>query len=426
MSQYVDNNELFLNPRVKQYGSHMVMSNVHKPTKTKFVNIDTKFSDEYNIFEVANYNITLPERINNIKTLTVSNIELPMSFYNISSALGNNSFKITNLEVDPAFSFLNPISTGSINSNNQFVDTIVIPDGYYTMEELKNTINSLIQKIKRIPSNSHGEIVLDNADNIIYEADGTTILTLTATNCIFNTDGTIKYNVDGNGNFIVNSIGFYEVTLIDGATKAYVSNGLKNTNDLRFDYYVKGSHGNQCFFYSTSSQMIIDFAVNKEGSFDKYNFKSKLGWVLGFRELNYTITHNYQPTEVDNDPTDGTGPDGQELTYGKFLADLNTPRYVYLALEEFNKGQQNSFISTTSSSLINKNIIGRITLDRTTYGFGSYLPANKANGMLLSDIRNYNGNMDLNKLNLQIISDTGIPLPLNGYDFSLCLEVEYD
>ena len=172
-----------------------------------------------------------------------------MSFYNISSALGNNSFKITNLEVDPAFSFLNPISTGSINSNNQFVDTIVIPDGYYTMEELKNTINSLIQKIKRIPSNSEGEIVLDNADNIIYEADGTTILTLTATNCIFNTDGTIKYNIDGNGDFIVNSIGFYEVTLIDGATKAYVSNGLKNTNDLRFDYYVKGSHGNQCFFY---------------------------------------------------------------------------------------------------------------------------------------------------------------------------------
>tara|TARA_B000000441_G_C21682950_1_gene314639 strand:- start:10 stop:789 length:780 start_codon:yes stop_codon:yes gene_type:complete len=259
MSQYVDNNELFLNPRVKQYGSHMVMSNVHKPTKTKFVNIDTKFSDEYNNFEVANYNITLPERINNIKTLTVSNIELPMSFYNISSALGNNSFKITNLEVDPAFSFLNPISTGSINSNNQFVDTIVIPDGYYTMEELKNTINSLIQKIKRIPSNSEGEIVLDNADNIIYEADGTTILTLTATNCIFNTDGTIKYNVDGNGNFILNSIGFYEVTLIDGATKAYVSNGLKNTNDLRFDYYVKGSHGNQCFFPSlfTAKSIII-------------------------------------------------------------------------------------------------------------------------------------------------------------------------
>ena len=64
MSQYFDKSDLFLEPKIKQYGSHMVMSNVHKPTKTKYVNIDTKFSDEYNDFSVANYNVTLPERIN--------------------------------------------------------------------------------------------------------------------------------------------------------------------------------------------------------------------------------------------------------------------------------------------------------------------------------------------------------------------------
>ena len=45
MSQYFDKNNLFLEPKVKQYGSHMVMSNVNKPTKTKYVNVDTKFSD---------------------------------------------------------------------------------------------------------------------------------------------------------------------------------------------------------------------------------------------------------------------------------------------------------------------------------------------------------------------------------------------
>ena len=39
MSQYFDKSDLFLDPKVKQYGSHMVMSNVHKPTKTKYVNI---------------------------------------------------------------------------------------------------------------------------------------------------------------------------------------------------------------------------------------------------------------------------------------------------------------------------------------------------------------------------------------------------
>ena len=118
MSQYFDKSDLFLDPKVKQYGSHMVMSNVHKPTKTKYVNIDTKFSDEYNNFSVANYNITLPEHINDVKSLTVTNMELPMSFYNISSSLGNNSFQITNLDVDTQLPYITGLSSGSINANH--------------------------------------------------------------------------------------------------------------------------------------------------------------------------------------------------------------------------------------------------------------------------------------------------------------------
>jgi len=437
MSQYFDKNNMFLDPKVKQYGSHMVMSNVNKPTKTKYVNVDTKFSDEYNNFSVANYNITLPERINDVKSLTVATMELPMSFYNISSALGNNSFQITNLEVVTTLPYLTQLSTGSINSDNQFVDTIVIPDGYYTITELKTTINSLINKIKRIPTNTNGNIVVDYTGAIVYESDGVTILTLTTDNCLCEPDGTptyVKWGDAGHldipagresGNYVTDAYGNFKVKL-QSDTYVFVSNHLKNTSDLRFDYYTKGSLGSQGYFYSTGSDMEIDFTINDKGNFDKYNFKSKLGWALGFRNLNYTITYDYSPSEGDYDATDGLGPDGQPLRYGEFLVDLNSTRYVYLALEEFNKGSQNSFVSPTAHSLINKNIIARISLDRANYGFGNYLPANKQNGLLLSDVRGYSGKIDLNKINLQIVSDIGTPLPLNGYDFSLCLEIEHD
>ena len=426
MSQYFDKSELFLEPKVTQYGSHMVMSNVHKPTKTKYVNVDTKFSDEYNDFSVANYNITLPERINDVKSLTVTNLELPMSFYNISSALGNNSFQITNNDIDPTIPYLTQLSTGSI-VDGKFVDTIVIPDGYYTIDELKTTINSQIDEIKRIPTNSNGNVVVDGNGDILYNTDGVTVLMLTDINTENYGTGDM-YIKDDNGNYVKDAYGNYQVRLTNG-NLAYVSgnNSLKNTNDLRFDYHLKGSQGVQAYFYSVGSQIIIDFTINDKGNFDKYNFKSKLGWMLGYRNLNYTITFNYQPTEGDYDPTDGLGPYGQQLTYGEFLVDLNaTSRYVYLTLEEFNKGNQNSFMSPTSSSLINKNIIARISLDRANYGFGQYLPANKQNGLLLSDIRSYSGKIDLQKVNLQIVSDIGTPLPLNGYDFSLCLEIEHD
>ena len=458
MSQYFDKSDLFLDPKVKQYGSHMVMSNVHKPTKTKYVNIDTKFSDEYNNFSVANYNITLPEHINDVKSLTVTNMELPMSFYNISSSLGNNSFQITNLDVDTQLPYITGLSSGSINANAKFVDTIVIPDGYYTIEELKTTINNQINKIRRIPTNIKGNIVVDANGGIVYEADGVTILILTDTNTEL-TDGTPTYsrhgdadhNVDDgyiiptgsdSGDYILDAYGNFKVKLTVGSDTfvydvnnelqntseafVYVSNSLKNTSDLRFDYYTKGSMGSQGYFYSTSSNMEIDFTINDKGNFDKYNFKSKLGWALGFRNLNCSITYNYSHADGDYDPADGFGPEGQPLTYGEFLVDLNSTRYVYLALEEFNKGNQNSFVSPTASSLINKNIIARISLDRANYGFGHYLPANKQNGLLLSDVRGYSGKIDLHKLNLQLVNDIGTPLPLNGYDFSLCIEVEHD
>lgn len=425
MSQYFDKSELFLEPKVKQYGSHMVMSNVHKPTKTKYVNIDTKFSDDYNsTCSVANYNITLPERINDVKSITVTNLELPMTFYNISSALGNNSFKMTNLSVDTTLPYLTDLSTGYVNENNQFVDIITIPDGYYTIDRLKTVINSQIDKVKRIPTNANNYVIFDANGAIVYDA-GNNVLLLTDTNYDFNPDGSFKYVTDENGDNIQDAYGNLKIQLKSGEY-LYISNELKNTSDLRFDYYVKTSEGVQGYFYSNQSNIEIDFTVNSSGQFEKYNFKSKFGWLLGFRNLTYTISFLYTPPEGDYDPTDRLGPDGQALTYGEFLVDLNTVRYVYLALEEFNKSSQNSFVSPTASSLINKNIIARISLDRSNYGFGSYLPANNQNGLLLSDTRVYSGKIDMNRLNLQIVNDVGIPLPLNGSDFSLCLQVEHD
>lgn len=307
MSQYLDKNELFLEPKTNQYGSHMVMTNVHKPTKRKFINIDTRFSDEYNYLSVANTNVTIPERINDVKSVSIASIELPMSFYNISSSLGNNSFQMTS-------------DTGTY--------TIVVPDGEYNTTYLKSTLNALV-------NNKTSATQFDLSFNIIASPTGGELISVSSLiNCSLN------------------------------------------------------------------------FAVNDKGVTDKYNVKSKLGWMLGFHQVEYDITN--------------------AATTAEFKIDLNGPRYLYLALEEFHNGNKNSFISTVSSGLVNKNIIARISLDKSNYGFGTILPANKLNGLLLSDIRKYSGKVDLQKLNFQLLNEIGNPISLNGYDYSLCLEVEHD
>lgn len=307
MSQYFDKNDLFLEPKTTQYGSHMVMSNVHKPTKRKYINIDTRFSDEYNYLSVANCNVTLPERINDVKSISIASIELPMSFYNISSSLGNNSFQMTS-------------DTGTY--------TIVVPDGEYISTNLKSTLNALV----------------------------------------------------------------------NDKTSA-------TSSDLSFNI-VSSPTGGELISVSSSINCSLNFAVNDKGVTDKYNVKSKLGWMLGFHQVEYDITNS--------------------TTTAEFKIDLNGPRYLYLALEEFHNGNKNSFISTVSSGLVNKNIIARISLDKSNYGFGKILPANKLNGLLLSDIRKYSGKVDLQKLNFQLLNEIGNPISLNGYDYSLCLEVEHD
>ena len=425
MSQYFDKNNLFLEPKVKQYGSHMVMTNVHKPLKTKYINLDTRFSDDYNDSSSTNYNLTLPERINEIKSITVTNIELPMSFYNISSSLGNNSFQIVNHSINGSAPYLNAMETENRNDNNEIVDTIIIPDGNYSISDLKTTINAEMDKLNRVPKNANGMLVVNSSGNVVYESNGTTMITLTNTNAPFDTNGELVFDRNQNGDYILDNYGNFRVTLLN-SNLVWINGAPANTNDLQFDYYTKGSGGIQCYFYSNRSNITVHFAVNEKGTFDKYNFKAKLGWIMGFRKISCNISYSSQSIVGTYDPVNGLGPAGQPLTYGEFLADLNSLRYVYLAMDEFNKGSQNSFISPTHSSLLNKNIIARISLDRSNYGFGTYLPANNQNGLLLSDRREYNGKIDLHKLKLQIVNEMGIPLPLNGFDFSLCLELEHD
>jgi hypothetical protein len=295
MSKYT--NDLFLEPKTTQYGSHMVMTNVTKQLKTKYLNIDTRFRDEYNYVSTVNYNVTLPERISDVSTMTLTSIEIPMSFYNISANLGNNCFNLT---------------------RNGTTTTITIPDNNYTVSSLKTALNS-----------------------VLWGHD-------------------LSYNYSG-------------------------SNSTLNTG---------------------TGTVTVNFAVGSAGGNDKFNIKSKLGWILGFRNPTYTVKTT--------------------ITTSDAFYDFNGPRYLYLAIDEFNKGNQYSFVSPLYNSLINKNIIARITMNTATHGFGTILPANLTNGLLVSDLRNYTGKIDLLKMNVQLLDENGNNMALNGLDFSFSLAVEHE
>lgn len=316
MSAYNEKYNLFMQPETNQYGNHMVMTNVQKQSKHKYVNIDTKFSDEYeqaqttnenadllsNQSDLSTFTISLPHSIREVKTMKVISAEIPMTYYNISSNLGNNYFKI-------------------VIAGTETV--IVVDDGNYNITDLNTEITSKLT------------------------AAGITTLT---------------------------------ITLVENG-KTTISN--------------------------SGAETIVDFAINKTGINDKYRFKSKLGWCLGFRNTNYTIAN------------------GNTLTSEK-ISNLLGTKYLYITIEEYNKGNENSFVVPLYSSLVNKNIIARISVNQKDYPFGTILPSSLASGSLISDNRNYNGKIDIQKLKVSLLNDDGIPVILNGSDFSFCLGLQHE
>jgi len=314
MSQYFDNKDMFLEPNVKQYGSHMVMTNVQKPTKIKYYNLDTQFRDDYDEYSKTSptfYNITIPQRINDVKSISVSNIEIPLSFYNISASLGNNIMNIL---------------TGNVSK------TIIIPDNQYDISGLTTTIN----------------------------------LELSQTGL-----SNIRFTIQGNKSYF-----------------SVITPGQSYT----IQFAVK------------SDMTASNTSVRTE--FDKFNIKSKLGWLLGFRNIQYTLS---------------------SPIHSESLVNLNGLRYLYLVLDDFSQGNPYSFNAPISTSFLNNHILAKISIDPFfNTGFNTNYVANHSNGLLLSDKRIYTGKVDLQRMKIQLVNEVGIPINLNGMDFSFSLEIHYE
>lgn len=308
--------DLFLEPRITEQGNHMVMTNVQKQDKVKYVNVDSKFKDEYfdnvnenknadllaNQLSLSTFTMTLPEKITDVKSITVKSAEIPKSYYNVSTHLGNNYMKVKKV-------------------SNKVEELIIVPDGQYDLQSLQNKLNLLLTV-----NAGFSDI------NIQLTADSNTTIT-------------------------------------------------------------------------SSVDYIFNFGINAEGEHDKYRFRNKLGYMLGFRNA----TYNVESTTVASES----------------LPNINSTKYIYLAFEEFNKNKQNSFTTPLSKSLINNNILARMTVNNNATTFGDLIVTNPSNGNLISDKRSYNGTVDLQRIKVSLLDENGNPLALNGLDYSFCLEIEH-
>jgi hypothetical protein len=141
----------------------------------------------------------------------------------------------------------------------------------------------------------------------------------------------------------------------------------------------------------------FDFDVDENP--DDTPLPLKLGWMLGFRNGAYENNYAY---------------------VSEGLINLAGPKYVFLVVDDYNNNVNNGFYSAFTNSMLNKNILARISLQP-----GSFNTTSSQNNLsVISYPRQYFGPVDIQKINVQLLDEYGRILNLNNMDFSFCLSFQ--
>jgi hypothetical protein len=307
-------------PYLSSYPSEFfpgIINPLKKKTNRLFLNIDSRFRDNYYGTQSTNYYVSLPVQLNNIYTMQLSQIELPITFYVISKQLGNNFFTIS----------------ANLVGNSPIFNVIEIPSGNYSQTNLISLLNTFMTNLGGIFA------------NIVFGVN------------ILNSD--------------------------TGTEQTYVS--------------INSAYAGPTIEFS------LNFQANILGNDDKNTpLPLKFGWLLGFRNGIYINNSNY---------------------VSEGLINLVGPRYLFLVIDDFNNNVNNGFYSAFNNSVLNKNILARISVQS---GIFTSLSENNLN--LITYPRQYYGPVNILNMNIQLLDEYGRIIDLNNMDFSFCLtfQTAYD
>ena len=162
-----------------------------------------------------------------------------------------------------------------------------------------------------------------------------------------------------------------------------------------------GGTGKMVVGYDSSApanppNFVINFQTDRYGNEDRQTpLPLKLGWLMGFREGYYQNNLAYVSEGV---------------------IDLTGPKYIYLVIDDFNNSVNDGFYGAFTSSVLNKNILARISLQGSV--FSTFTQNNLT---LITTSRQYFGPVDIQKIQVQLLDEYGRILNLNNMDYSFCL-----
>jgi hypothetical protein len=345
--------------------------------------------------------------IDTIKENTVSFVKQLDKFYNASDVLKPS--EIENL--DEHMVQIRPTKPYVSSSQAEFVTGIVNPvkrrvtrknlnidsrfrENYYTSASsnfnviLPTNFNDTIQM-------QLASIEIPSTYHVVSKQYGNNYFTITV-----DASASIVINIpDGNYDKLTIMEAINNQLILAGAPyndvvfRTNLTNGTTGTGQTLVGFSTLSGH----------TKLELNFQADRYGIADRNTpLPLKFGWLLGFRNGIYKGNLNYASEGV---------------------VDMIGPKYLFLVVDDYNNNVSNSFFSAFNSSVLNKNILARISLLSTSFSISSISSIQQNNLTLITTPREYFGPVNINSLNIQLLDEYGRIIDLNNMDFSFVLNL---
>lgn len=356
-------------------------------TIKRAVNIDSRFRPNYFASKASDMQLTLPTRLEKVISMRLGALELPNSFYAISEELGNNCFKINLI-------------------------MITIPDGNYSSSSADTQYPQIADAINTAMANASTPIT--DLDFSVDQASGKSVFTKTSTNL---TTYTITFGVNKDG----------------------------TNSSEKLPYFLGWQLGYRANQYTVSKASTISNPTDEGGDGnngvepivvpDDPDGGGELEPIVSADPIQGDIALSLSLTPADTvDPVDSVDPvdtvDSVDANGGGTVVEdtvvtinatsegqcqISGPRYLYLALDDYNNNVNNYFVSAFSDSINSRNILSRIDLPHANEdGYGSQI----------NRTRNYFGPVNIEKMQIRLLDEYGRVINMNNMDWSFTLMFE--
>jgi hypothetical protein len=394
---------------------------------TKYLTIDTKFRENYYNSNSSDFMIQLPTKLLKVVSMELVAIELPLSFYYISSERGNNFLwiKVSYLKCIDMYDYFPqencphchqeyppmepcphchqeyPPMEPCPHCHQEYPPMEPCPHCHQEYPPMEPCPHCHSQNYSPIHNHYHPQPCVSCGeaffDNCLRECQAKELVE--SEKCIIIPDG--NYTVSQLINLINNILSPKDISGNPFNPKdifAYIQFVIDTTESNQFGLGMVRIQG--CENVSTSIQEIsLDFSKNMDGVSDNALLSTRFGWILGFQLATYT---------------------GNFIVADAFAQNAFF-QYAYFAVDDFQNNVNNSYISSFQTSIFQPNILARLSFHSKE--MQSIYFSDTTN--MVAEPRIYFGPVDIQRLQIRLFDEYGRIIDTNHGNYSFCIKFQF-